>query len=607
MDINQLKSRKAYKILSEYDGENPYILSLKNDILKNNSKHLTTTQSSYIVKNHNKEPKFMDKIVEINEYLGVEIKKLDKLDYIPQRLKIDCFLGETEKAYHVIGRVSSKAKPKMYFLSKNNVYEDLNFELLPVNIDFVKYNKRLMERRGYELLPHQKEAVTFLLERNGAILADEMGVAKTLPTIVAALHTKFKRILIVCPSSVKINWEREINTFSDNTTIVEGRIWTQSRFTIINYDILQNFHTLESKIDPNDPPTYISRELVNANFDLIIVDEAHNLRNKKSIRGEIVSELCSKFGNPKVWLLSGTPVANRPKDFYNLLKLIRCNVADDYPFYMKRYCNGRQFYKKTANGKTKKTWLVNGSANLEELAQRTKHLLLRRLKVNVVDMPQKQIIRQYQKLSESSRKEYESVWDKYILERKAEKKRGNIEKELVELVLLRRFVAMEAIESTYELAMEAINQDKKVIIFTTFNNEQEELMQKFGNIAVCHNGSMNINEKQFSVDAFQTNDKIKVFIGNVTSAGVGITLTAGSVTIFNSYSWIPGENDQAEDRSWRIGQVNDCNVYYQVFIDTISEKILNTLSMKRDMINQIIANEEEIKIMNERIMDLIID
>lgn len=977
MEISQIKARKAYEILKIYSGRNPYILGLQADYNKLAEKgkvlELTKNQAYYLIKNCNLEPKQINKMIEIDEFAATNIKKQYGFDFRPDRMYVMFYLGETENAYHIIAKVKNGDDPRMYFIQKSSVLTDFLFEPLPVEIDFTKYNERLMERRGYHLLPHQEIGVKFLLERNGAILADEMGVAKgevltnelftpygrkkmgdikvgdevigsngkptkvegvfplgkkpiyrvtfndgyyldvtdehfwevsstnngynqnnrqikkyvldvnqmldengfieekhangrtykistyykkvngdskwqipivksiefnineelpidpyffgvclgdghftrdinsvkielhqndfheilsqfinneniyvgdttmsvqlqlnesltemslngtrshtkfipakykyttienriaimqglmdtdgccvlsekgtfkgaeftsvseqlvddlaeiihslggivrkskgqgkyikngiehickeyfklnikfndinpfrlkrkadkfqfptkykvgryiknieyigeqeaqcirvsaedhlyvsehaivthnTLTAIVAALHTRYKRVLVICPSSVKINWERELHTFTENTSIVEGRIWEQSRFTIINYDILQNFHTLESKVDKNDPPMYISRELVNSKFDLIIIDEAHNLRNKKSIRGEIVSELATKFGNPRVWLLTGTPVANRPLDFYNLLKLIRCDVADDYNHYMRRYCQGRQMTKQLANGKTKKIMIANGADNLEELAKRTRHLLLRRLKNEVVDMPEKQIIRLSQKLSAQTRKDYEQVWDVYLEKRKAEKKKGQVQREMVELGQLRKFIAMEAIENTYELAMEAIEQGEKVVIFTTFNEEQDRLAELFGNIAVRHNGKMSINDKQYSVDAFQNNDKIKVFLGNVISAGVGITLTAGTVTIFNSFSWVPGDNAQAEDRTWRIGQKNNCRVYYMKYEDTISEKILDVLSNKIDIITQIIGTENEAKIIEDRIMDLILE
>jgi len=122
------------------------------------------------------------------------------------------------------------------------------------------------------------------------------------------------------------------------------------------------------------------------------------------------------------------------------------------------------------------------------------------------------------------------------------------------LILLRKHIAMEAIPNTIELVETAIEQGQKVIIFTNFTDELMELHQKFGDSSVIHYGPMTNREKQHSVDRFQTDDKIKVFIGNIKSAGVGITLTAGSIVIFNSFDWVTGNNEQCEDRCLFGGQ-----------------------------------------------------
>jgi len=137
----------------------------------------------------------------------------------------------------------------------------------------------------------------------------------------------------------------------------------------------------------------------------------------------------------------------------------------------------------------------------------------------------------------------------------------------------------------------AIDMGRKVIIFTSFTEELEILAAHFGKLAVKHNGPMTANQKQKSVDGFQNNSKIKVFIGNIKSAGVAITLTEATVVIFNSFDWVPGNNEQAEDRAFRIGQKNDVNVYYQLFLDTISTRMWFMLHNKKDVISTIMGDK----------------
>jgi SNF2 family DNA or RNA helicase len=103
---------------------------------------------------------------------------------------------------------------------------------------------------------------------------------------------------------------------------------------------------------------------------------------------------------------------------------------------------------------------------------------------------------------------------------------------------------------------------------------------------------MSESEKQDSVDTFQKSDKVDVFIGNIVSAGVGITLTKATHVIFNSFSWVPGDNEQAEDRSYRIGQKNNVSVYYQMFEDTVSVRMWGTLKKKKDIIDTIMGQKE---------------
>ena len=437
-----------------------------------------------------------------------------------------------------------------------------------------------------------------------------MGLGKSIQSIVAALESGAKKILVVCPSSAKINWKREINTFCKDTAIVEGKKWEEAKFTIINFDILKNFHTLvEGRRQLTEEEILaLNRTLANANFDLAIIDEAHNLKNNDSIRGKIIAELSVKYKIPKVWLLTGTPVANRPMDYFNLLKIIKSPLTENWKHFAVRYCAGKQFFKTLKSGQKKQIWITDGASNLEELANKTKNIILRRMKTDVMDMPDKVITPMYYELDAKGRRQYEELWEEYLEKRLLEgKKNGNLQKDLVELVLLRQFIAAQAIPYTIEMAESAIEMGRKVIIFTNFNEEQEILARHFGKIAVRHNGSMSTKAKQNSVDEFQNNPKIKVFIGNEKSAGVAITLTEATVVIFNSFDWVTGNNEQAEDRAYRIGQKNDVNIYYQLFIDTISTRMWEVLKNKKDVIDVILNGKvtnkaEETEILMEKLL-----
>ena len=603
ISLNDIKGREALSLLEVYEGINPYIKKLKLDYSRNKSFLLTDNQINYIINNHNREPIYINRIIRISSYLGEELQKSEKLSFIPEKILIEFILAETDKTYHIYGKLSTKQNPsKMYFLPKTQVHDDPYFEPIDIDVDFTKYND-ILAKQDKKLYKHQEEGIKFLLSRNGCVLADDMGLGKTSQAIIAALETDAKKILIVCPASTKINWEREINVFCNDTTIINSKKWKSARFTIINYDILKNFHTIKNnKLGKNQ---ILNRELVDSNFDLIIVDEAHYLKNNESIRGKIIVELSTKHNVEKLWLLTGTPVANRPMDFFNLLKIIKSPIAENWRHYALRYCDGKQFFKTLKNGQKKQIWLTDGASNLEELHSRTKNIILRRLKVDVLDMPDKVITPMYQKLDANGLIEYEKLWDDYVEKRTLlGKKTNELQKDLVELILLRQYIAAQSIPYTIELVENAIEMGRKVIIFVSFTEELEILHHHFDKISVKHNGLMTEKQKQKSVDAFQTNPKIKVFIGNIKSAGVGITLTEATVVVFNSFDWVTGNNEQSEDRCFRIGQKNDVNVYYQLFYDTISTRMWEMLNNKKDVISIIMGEQ---KLSDDEITNLLID
>ena len=608
INLEDIRGYSALDQLEKYSGTNPFLIKMKKEYLANKKVKLTENQIKYIIDNHQKEPIFINRVVNITRYLGEELQQKHTLSFTPERILIEYILAENEKTFHIYGKLKkNQEKSKMYWLPKTQILDDPYFESIDFDVDFSKYNK-ILEKYNKKLYKHQEEGIKFLLSRNGCILSDDMGLGKTIQSIIAALESGAKKILVICPSSSKINWKREIEIFTNDVKIVNGMRWERAKFTIINFDILRNFHTIGDckKKNSDDPIIDCNREIVNSNFDLIIVDEAHNLKNNKSIRGEIVAELSTKYAIPKIWLLTGTPVANRPMDFYNLLKIIKSPLAENWMFFAKRYCEGRKMFRTLKNGKKKQIWITDGASNLDELALKTKNLIIRRLKNEVLDMPEKLIIPMYHELGDKGWQEYDKLWDDYLEKRKEEKKKGPIQRDLVELILLRKFIAMEAIPKTIEITENAIESGKKVIIFTNFTDELNELYDYFGKIAVKHNGQMSEKEKQKSVDDFQNKDSIKIFIGNIKSAGVALTLTEANVVVFNSFDWVTGQNEQAEDRSYRIGQKNDVTVYYQLFENTISTRMWKTLKSKKAIIDTILDNkrsENETEILLEKILN----
>ena len=558
LDIKDIKNLDSESLLMNYEGKNPYIIYMKKKLTTEKKYFLTNNQSNYIKNFFHFEPKEMNKVIEISDYFSEQLKEEHKLKNNPKKILIETLLAESDKAIHVICKFYKNQKDvKLIWIPKTQLLDDIYFEDFDIDVDFDKYT--LMDKRGFTFFNHQKEGIKFLLKNKKCILAHDMGLGKSVQTIVAALESGSERILVICPSSLKINWMREIQNYCDDVSIVNGSNWSSSKFTIVNYDVLKNFHTIEEK-NREYEEWELRREIVNFNPDLIIMDEAHYVKNYKSIRGKIIKDIASNFGAERVWLLTGTPIANRPMDYYNLLSIIDSPVASNWVHYAKTYCEGMRFRKGN-----KYVWVTKGASNLEELSTKTKRTILRRKKEDVLDLPEKLISPVYLELNNVNG--YKNVWEEYLNKRKIEGKKGNPAKDLVEMTLLRTFIAMETVPYTIEKAEESLELGKKVIIFCNFNDEMNAFNNHFGSKSVCVRGGMSDTQKQRSVDRFQNDDKCMVFVGQIKAAGVGLTLTQAEIVIMNSLDWVPGNHEQAEDRCIFGGQMVMTDKGYKLIED----------------------------------------
>ena len=565
-----LIEQKALSILDTYSGANNYILKLKFQKETNKKFYPTRAQSEYIINFHETSPKVAKKWVDLDPYYAKKIADEKLYTEIPKEVWVEKLLAEKEKSYHVWGKVLSGETIHDFWLPKGALLKTHKTE--KVEIDYSKYNHR-------PPLNHQKDAIEKLAGSKRFILADDMGLGKTTSTIIAALETKAKKILIICPASLKINWQREIENYTDRSVyIAEGKHFsTEHDFVIVNYDILKNFYDLKDKENSL---------ITKSNFELIVIDEAHYIQNGQAQRTKLVNSFVKSVD--KLWLLTGTPMTSRPMNYYNLLFLIESPVAQNWMAYAIRYCQGYQF--KAGN---RKIWNVSGASNLEELRDRTSRQVLRRLKTEVLDLPDKIISPIYLRLKS---KLYEGLMGEYYDWYKNKKEESSsLTVQFSKLMKVRQVIAEEKINDTIELAQNIIDQDKKVIIFTNFTDTLQKIHSHFGKQSVYLDGSCTKPQRQYAVDQFQENDKIKVFVGNLRAAGVGITLTAGEAVIMNDLSFVPSDHDQAQDRAYRYGQKNSVSVYYPIFENTIEGVIYDMLSKKKNIIDTVMGDNIEDK------------
>jgi SWI/SNF-related matrix-associated actin-dependent regulator of chromatin subfamily A-like protein 1 len=574
---------EAQNILSTYEGANNQLIEWRTRLLNSKSFRLTRPQSDYVLKYHQITPKIARKYINIVISFGEKIQEEKLLPKPLEKIWCEKLLCESDKAFHIWGKYFDSEQNHAFWLPKGAVLQPE--KKLNRVIDYSKYSHRPPKE-------YQKPAIERLLANDKYILADDMGLGKTTSAIIASEESGSKKVLIVCPASLKINWRKEIKNYSDEKVlIVEGRKWGSTfKYYIINYDILKNYHTTEKLEDSDD-----YQLIANEGFDLAIIDEAHYISNTTAQRTKLLTDILLKI--PKVWLLTGTPMTSRPINYFNLLKIVGSSVALNWQHYVKRYCKGFRF---KVNGRT--IWNTSGHSNLDELRERTKNLVLRRLKTEVGDLPDKTISEIFLELKSTF---YNEELEEFMRITKDNKDKATLRKEnhekeenenvaavLGRLMKVRQVISYEKIPYTCELIDKAIELDKKVLVFTNFTMTLDMLHEKYKKNSVILDGRMSKEKKEEAKERFQNDPKIKVFILNIIAGGVGHNLTAAEVVIMNDLSSVPGHHSQAEDRAFREGQKKNVMVYYPIFENTIEQIVYNILQSKKNVIDQVMGDGE---------------
>lgn len=432
---------------------------------------------------------------------------------------------------------------------------------------------------GLSLYQFQREGLAELVRLDGrALLADEMGLGKTIQAIAyMALHKDQRPAVVVVPASLKLNWQREINRWmpGENANIVSGKGGRLvGNIDIINYDILGDHAETIRKIDPK----------------LVVIDECHYTKNLKAQRTKAVRDICK--GVKHIIALSGTPIVNRPVEFYNVLSLLSPQMFPSFQRFANEFCapvwNGFGMDYK-------------GASNTEKLNEvLKKSFMIRRLKKDVLkDLPAK--TRSVVPLDIANRAQYDAAsadfiaWLESIGEDEKAQKAARAEA-ITRTNALKQLVAKGKMAAAMEWIENFIDEEK-LVVFCVHHETIDRLMEKFGDRAVKLDGRDGAAEKQHAVDEFQNNANVKLFVGNVKAAGVGWTLTAASCTAFVELGWTPGDHDQAEDRVHRIGQMADSvTAYYLLGADTIEEDIATLIDKKRKVLDAVLdghVTEEE--------------
>ena len=480
---------------------------------------------------------------------------------------------------------------------------------------------------GLAYRPFQRAGVQFLAEHAACLLGDEMGTGKTIQTAgLLNLCQDIHRVLVVCPASLRLNWRRELERW----IVAERRLavhiattkealetlrafWDDAagglRVVILNYDILHTFETKRAEEYRTKDGQRKTRDIwafPYGGLDLLVADEAHYLKNDTSRRSKAVRCIAAR----RRLLLTGTPLVNRPKELYPMLNYLDPQEWGSFWRYGMRYCNAHQI----SIGRGRTAWDFSGASHLDELQDRLRStLMLRRLKRDVLtELPAKQrqvielpangaskavsaemaaVARHGERLSTlqtavelAKASESDDTYEDAVAAL-----RSGAQAAFTEMSTLRHDTAVAKIPYVVAHAQEALEADEagKLILFAHHHDVVAGLqagLAEYGPVILTGEISSPVI-RQAAVDRFQTDPTCRVFIGSITTAGVGITLTASSHVIFAELDWVPGNITQAEDRAHRIGQTGMVLVQHLVLEGSLDATMARRLVAKQAVLD----------------------
>lgn len=459
---------------------------------------------------------------------------------------------------------------------------------------------------GGELRPFQLAGVAYALATKRLFIADEMGLGKTVEALATIQAANAYPAIIVCPASLKLNWQREAAKWlpGRSISIWNGKAGEVADVIVINYDVLKKHLPA----------------LLEVKAKCVVFDESHYAKNYKAARTEACKELAK--GVEYRLALTGTPVLNRPQELISQLGIIgRLNdVGGDFWTFAKRYCGA---YRDRFG------WVMSGAAHLDELNEKMRATcFIRRNKADVLtELPAKQ--RTTLDIEIDNRAEYAKAerdlisWlgnraaeDKAFLEsikhldadaqksakaeRRAEKENSAGQAEqLVRIESLKQLAAHGKIEAVAEWVENFLDSGEKLVLFAHHIDIVETLAAKFNAPSIT--GSTPLDKRQQYVDRFQSDPACNLIVLNIRAGGVGLTLTAASNVAFVELDWTPAAHDQAEDRCHRIGQTDAVTAWYLLARGTIDDDIAALIEKKRAVVDA--ATEGDIEAQRSGIMN----
>lgn len=440
--------------------------------------------------------------------------------------------------------------------------------------------------------PYQEEGIMQGLKWKRFFLGDEPGLGKTLQSIGVVDTAGAYPCLVVCPSSLKINWQREFEKFTDKKALVldnsNRTTWPyllqmgMFHIAIVNYESLKNFFVWDIQ---NGSKSFRLKDVVFCPqirmFHSVILDESHRVKDTSTQQAKFAKGICA--GKEYIILLSGTPVVNRPGDLVSQLSIMD---------RLKEFGGKDKFlfdFEQSGKG-----------SNLETLSSELyRRCMIRREKAKVLtQLPDKTRTDLYVDISNEdeyriAREDLEQYLRDYRNCSDLEIRRKMRMKALVQFMALRSIASHGKVRQAVDFIRIFLENDKKLIVFCSLHDIVDDLKKVFSH-AVTVTGRDSPVMKQAAVDAFQRDSGVKLIICSIKAAGVGLTLTASSNVAFVEFPWTYADCCQCEDRAHRIGQKDNVTCYYLIGRGTIDSCLYNIIHKKKSIANEIMAAEDEI-------------
>ena len=460
---------------------------------------------------------------------------------------------------------------------------------------------------GLEYLPYQRAGIEHMRTRINVLLADEMGLGKTIQAIgLINAKPEIKKVLIVCPASLKLNWKSELMKWSTRPFLLQvidsgsELLLPEAGIVILNYEQVGKHRN----------------SIMRQQWDLLICDESHYLKNSKSQRTQNIVGRWDDDPSKRLYpikaaqrlFMTGTPVLNRPKELWTTVRALdRQGLGEDWHHFHVRYCAG---YKDSFG------WQIDGASNLDELNDRLRRsIMLRRKKADVLTElpPKRRQIIMLEPTTNAARQALKNEQELLAIESELSALRAEVEalsvnqadaryKAAVQKMnafegvafsdtsRVRHQTALAKLPMVMDYLVNVLDNEGKIVVFAHHHDVIDGIaggLAEFG--VLTYDGRTDMKLRHEIVQRFQTDPKIRVVIGSIGAMGTGVTLTAASYVAFAELDWVPGNLNQAEDRLHRIGQTESILVQHLMLDGSFDGRMAKTIVHKQHVIERAVG------------------